>query len=292
MLSRSIGETPAFRRAFVERRFAMLYRYLYGDTGRYDLTVRPALAGCPRRIQAPGATTLPDALQPQRQPQDMFGWRILPGNVGYLRVDGFDGDKKDALAKVAQTAFAAFKARHARALIIDVRENGGGDDPLWQQELVDHFTTRPYAQLSHYVTRVTKDNAGPGDVVGTVQSADYDKRFTPPPVDPARYSGPVYILAGPYSYSAAIQFLVAAQDFRLARIAGEETAALSCQTGQVKRIDMPRTGLSASTPITAFTRPSRQGCGRGVMPDVPIAINEVAPAETLDALLHWILSRG
>lgn len=292
MLSRSIGETSAFQHAFVARRFAMFYWYLYGDTGQYDLVVQPALEGRPRQVRATGATTLPAALQPQRLADEMFGWRILPGDIGYLRVDGFDGDKKDALAKVAQTAFAAFKARNVRALIIDVRENSGGDDPLWQQELVDHFTNKPYAQLSHYVIRITQDNADPGDVIGTVQSADYDKRFTPPSVDPVRYDGPVYILAGPYSYSATIQFLVAAQDFRLARIAGEETAAFSCQTGKVKPIALTKSGLAAATPIIAFTRPSGEGCNRGVLPDVPIAINEVTPPETLDALLDWIRVQG
>jgi hypothetical protein len=232
MLSRSIGETSAFQHAFVARRFAMFYWYLYGDTGQYDLVVQPA------------------------------------------------------------HAFATFKARNARALIVDVRENGGGDDPLWQQDLVNHFTTKPYAQLSHYVVRINKDNAEPGDVIGSVQSADYDKRFTPPSDDPVRYSGPVYILAGPYSYSATIQFLVAAQDFQLAKIAGEETAALACQTGKVKRIELQRSGLSAATPIIAFTRPSGEGCKRGVLPDVPIAINELKPAETLDALLDWIREHG
>lgn len=98
--------------------------------------------------------------------------------IGYLRIDSFDPDQKAALNKVTQTAFAAFKEKGVRALIIDVRENGGGDDPLWQQDVLNHFTTEPYVQLSHYMIRVTKDNADPGDVIGTVQSADYNKRFT------------------------------------------------------------------------------------------------------------------
>jgi hypothetical protein len=58
--------------------------------------------------------------------------------------------------------------------------------------------------------------------------------------------------------------------------------------GQVKRIELPWTGLSASTPIIAYTRPSGQGCERGVIPDVPILINEVKPEETLNALVAWI----
>jgi C-terminal processing protease CtpA/Prc len=138
------------------------------------------------------------------------------------------------------------------------------------------------------VTRITNEHADPGDMIGALKNEDYTKRFTPPPDDPIRFDGPVYVLDGPYSYSATIQFIVTAQDFGLAKIAGEETAALSCQTGQVRRIELPWTGLSAATPVIAYTRPSGQGCKRGVLPDVAIGINEVKPDETLTALVAWI----
>lgn len=287
MLPLSIDDTPAGQRAWMERRFAMLFRTLYGDTGHYEIAVQTK-SGRLHRIKAPGGTVLPLELQDDPKAADLYAWRILPGGIGYLRIDSFAPNMKDALAKVTQTAFTAFKQQKAKALIIDVRENGGGDDPLWEQDLVDHFTTKPYVQLSHYVQRITKDNAEPGDVVGGLRNEDYDKRFTPPADDPIRFEGPVYILAGPYSYSATIQFLVAAQDFGLAKIAGEETAALSCQTGQVKPIGMPKTGLSAVTPIIAYTRPSGTGCKRGVIPDIPVAIDEVRPDETLKRLVSLI----
>jgi C-terminal processing protease CtpA/Prc len=56
----------------------------------------------------------------------------------------------------------------------------------------------------------------------------------------------------------------------------------------VKRIDLPWTGLAATTPIIAYTRPSGRDCQRGVLPDVPIAIDEVQPSGTLNALVDWI----
>jgi len=231
---------------------------------------------------------LPEALEPNPTAQELFGWRILAHDVGYLRVDAFDGRQSDALANVAKTAFTEFKQRGIHALIIDVRENGGGDDPLWQQELMEYVTDKPYAQLSRYAQRVTKENADPGDVVGDLKRGDYTDRFKSKPDEPIRFHGPVYILAGPFSYSATIQFIVAAQDFGIAKIAGEETAALSCQTGQVHRIEQVNTGLGAFTPVTAYTRPSGRGCERGVIPDVPIIVNEVTPDATLNALLTWI----
>jgi hypothetical protein len=111
-------------------------------------------------------------------------------------VDALDPDKADALAAVAHTAFTAFKQKGIGALVIDVRENGGGDDPLWQQSLMEYITAKPYAQLSHYEMRVTKKDADSGDVIGDVQRADYTKRFMPRPVEPLRFDGPVTILAG------------------------------------------------------------------------------------------------
>ena len=292
MSALAIGDTPGSRRAFLERRFAMLYGYLYGDTSDYDVSVRREPSGCSMTVRLPGGTHLPQALEPDPSAQELFAWRVLPGNIGYLRVDAFASPLKGEFEALTHEAFATFRTRRVRALIIDVRENGGGDDPLWQQDLVNHFTTQPYVQLSHYAQRVMPDNADPGDVIGTVRSADYHQRFTPPPDDPVRFQGPVYVLGGPYSYSATIQFMVAAQDFHLARIAGEETAALACQSGQVHRIGLAWSGLSATTPLIAYTRPSGQGCARGVLPDVAIPIDEVDPDATLEALRKWILRHG
>ena len=289
MLALSIGDTSTGQRAWLEHRFAMLYWYLYGDTGDYDLIVQGSGKPCPVAVRLPGAATLPEVLKDREDPAGVFAWRILPGQVGYLRVDTFDPGLKGALDKITQEAFSNFKQHAVRSLIIDVRENDGGDDPLWEQDLVDHITGKPYRQLSHYEQRVTSDNADPGDVIGSVRRADYSQNFTPPAADPDRFTGPVYILDGPYSYSAAIQFIVAAQDFGIARIAGEETAAFACQTGQVKRIDLPWTRLSAATPLIAYTRPSGRGCKRGVIADIPIKINEVNPDETLNALVAHIL---
>jgi hypothetical protein len=294
MLKRSPGDTAAFQRAWMERRFAALYWLLYGDTGDYDLVAESAQLRCRLQARVMGAITLPEALQSNPNSQDLFDWRILPGDIGYLRVDAFDPGENatlaNALRDVAITAFTQFNRYGIHALIIDVRENAGGDDPLWQQDIMEYITAKPYAQLSRYAQRITKDNADPGDVVGEVRRGEYNDRFKPNPVEPIRFDGPVYILAGPYSYSATIQFIVAAQDFGVAKIAGEETAALSCQTGQVRRVEQSRSGLEAFTPIIAYTRPSGQGCERGVIPDVPITVNEVTPDETLNSLVKWIVA--
>jgi C-terminal processing protease CtpA/Prc len=287
MLQRAPGDSVQQQRAWVARRFAALYWHLYGDTREYDLLLQPEGAACPRASRLDGATTLPMALQPNPPAADVLSWRLI-GDVGYLRVDSFDADFQGALADMARQAFARFTQARVRAVVIDVRENGGGDDPPWQQSLMEHIASRPYAQLSSYAVRVTQENARPGESIGEVRHVAYDKRFTPTPDNPLRFTGPVYILVGPYSYSSAIQFAVAAQDFGAARIAGEETGGLACQTGKTRSVAMPRTGLAAVAPSIAFTRPSGEGCRHGVLPDVPVPVDDVDPDQTLRMLLERI----
>jgi C-terminal processing protease CtpA/Prc len=263
------GDTLAFRRELVARRFQIYYWLRYGDTQDYAVTIEPR-DGCPREVALPGAAALPVSRPLAVRAAGEFTHKILDGGIGYLKAGDFGPEYADALAAFARQAFAAFKATRIRALIIDVRDNGGGDDPLWQQHLMEYITTKTYTHVGRYTVRVNKDNADPGDVIGEVQRNENKRRFTPSPDNPLRFDGPVYLLAGPFTYSSAIQFLVAAQDFGIARIAGRETGGLSCQTGQVKRMAMPRTGLQAVTPVIAFIRPSRRGCERGVIPDVVI----------------------
>ena len=289
MLALTPGDTLEHRRAWVARRFQALYWLIHGDTGEYDVTVASERARV-RRLRLAGGTAIAPELRSNPDSRQLFESRIIDNDIGYFRADSFEGGHEEALAALSQAAFAEFMAHEVKALIIDVRENGGGDDPPWQRHIMENITAKPYAQLSSYAQRITKENADPGEIVGQVQRATYTKRFTPNPHSPIRFSGPVYILVGPYSYSAAVQFAVAAQDYGVAKIAGEESAALSCQTGQTRPIPMPKTSLNAFTPLIAYTRPSGHGCSRGVIPDVAVPIDEIRPEQTLSALVKRIRS--
>ena len=84
MMRRSPGDTAAQRQAWMARRFAALYRLLYGDTGYYDLTFTHAGSTCTRLVRTAGATALPLSVQPQPAAQDLFAWRVFDAGVGYF----------------------------------------------------------------------------------------------------------------------------------------------------------------------------------------------------------------
>ena len=281
MLAVTEGDTPAFRRALAARRFQFLYWTIFGDTGRYVIEVEDG--DCARTIVVDGARDVPTPT-----PGSEFSHDVLEGGIGYIRAGSFGGEHQQAFADFSRRDFTDFNTGSVRALIIDVRDNGGGDDPLWQESLMEYVTTRPYVHVGAYAVRITAGNAGPDDVVGDVRRTTYDRRFTPTPDNPLRLDVPVYVLKGALTYSAAIQFVVAAQDFGIARIAGPESGALSCQTGRVASIPLPGTGFNAFTPRMAFTRPSGAGCDRPVVPDIVIDDDGLIPGRAVDILAERI----
>lgn len=283
MLARAHGDTPLFRRELISRRFALMFLLLFGDTGEYEVLTVPQNGRAKSRMLA-GVKELPPWLRPSRPASDHFAFKILEGGVGYLKAGSFGGEYTDDFQRFTEAAFAEFKKHGVAALIIDIRDNDGGDDPLWQEGLMQNITAEPYSHVSRYSIRITEANADPGDVVGEVQTKDYTRIFTPDPENPVRFRGRTYILIGPYTYSAAIQFAVAAQDYDIATIAGRSTGGFSCQTGRVTKIAMTRTKLNAFAPILAMTRPSGQGCDKGVEPDIPITTDPLDPDAAIAAL--------
>lgn len=290
MLDRAHGDTPRFRRELVARRFPLMFLLLFGDMGDYRVETR-ALDGARARVTVKGARRLPALLQPAPSVDEIFEFGVLEGGVGYIKAGSFAYEHSEFFKKFTEEAFGRFHDAGVQALIIDIRDNSGGDDPLWQEGLMQNITTTPYRHVSRYKIRVTEDNADPGDVVGAVQSGEYRQLFAPKADNPLRFHGPVYILVGPYTYSSAIQFAVAAQDYGIAKIAGEETGGLSCQTGRVTQIPMNRTKLNAFAPILSMTRPSGVGCERGVVPDIPLEIDPYSPSGVVEALRKFAAAR-
>jgi hypothetical protein len=126
----------------------------------------------------------------------------LPGRVGYLRVSSFTGytpgdeyaEDVAALDDALDAIFTSSRVARLRGLMIDVRVNGGGSDPLGLQ-IASRLTRKPY--VAYY------------------KRARTDAGFTTPQairVTPARgpaYGGPIAVLTAGSTVSAAETFTLA-----------------------------------------------------------------------------------
>jgi hypothetical protein len=151
-----------------------------------------------------------DSLRHERRRRRMreanFGFdkvEILPGNVGYLKLDMF-ADTGDA----AETAAGAMNfLGNARALIIDLRQNGGGT-----ASMIRLLAGYLFAESTHLINW---DIRARGE---TVQSWSAD-------VVPGRRLDdvPVYVLTSRSTFSAAEEFTFDLKHLERATIVGDTT---------------------------------------------------------------------
>ena len=148
------------------------------------------------------------AMQRERQRNQYNNYNFqeakrLPGNVGYLRFDGFSGDPESGATAVAAMNFLA----HSDALIIDLRYNGGGSPKMIQ--LLTSYLLHGPTHLNSFYVRATDD-----------MKQFWSLPYVP---GPSMADIPVYVLTSGNTFSAAEEFTYNLKNLERATIVGETT---------------------------------------------------------------------
>ncbi|NVJ69390.1 MAG: peptidase S41 [Alphaproteobacteria bacterium] len=290
MLSRAQGDSPAFRKAYVEKRFSDLHWELFGGSNEYTLTLKTKQGI--RHVTVAGAHKV---MRPTFPPlEDMVERRILEGDIGYLRVDAFvyPPEQEKAFFEFMAETWKQFHEAGVKDVIIDVRNNGGGTDHYWQLGIAPYVAQKSFPFLSYFKMRLTERNLKLGPIQGpkdSVQEGPFAMMVPIKEDEPNRIPGKAYILAGPYSYSSTILFLTAMQDSGEAIVAGQPTGGRSCSTGRIEKFALASTGIELTVPTLIYTRPAgAEGCMSPVQPDVLIETNPTTPEKDIAALATYI----
>ncbi|WP_059009009.1 S41 family peptidase [Streptomyces specialis] len=152
------------------------------DLARIDAAVEEAV-GVPLTSYANGA----------------LSFARLPDGTGYLRVTRFVGFSDEPSyvrwEEELETALDEIPWRRLDGLVVDVRVNGGGADPL-ALSIASRLTGRTYTAYTKYVRN------DPDDPAGYTAGRPITVRPAPGP----RYTGPVAVLTGPLTISAGETF--------------------------------------------------------------------------------------
>jgi C-terminal processing protease CtpA/Prc len=187
-----------------------------------------------------------------------FEIRMLPGNVAYVALNGF-GDQQ-----AADGYMAAFdKIAKSSALVIDMRNNGGGNSDVGYRVLAT-LTDKPFL-TGNWGTR----NYRPTYRAWQRAMPNYEESSSEWPADLShQYTKPVTVLISGATYSAGEDFMVAFGSMKRGLIVGEPTGG---STGQPLMVSLPGGG-GARICTKADTYPDgRVWVGKGVEPDLRVA---------------------
>lgn len=193
---------------------------------------------------------------------------VLAGNVGYIKFDAFRPP-----GKCAETAAAAMSmVTDCDALVIDLRDNAGGD-PGMVAFMSSYFFSQP-VHLSDVYERRTN---------ATVES------WTLPFVPGRRFIGkPLFVLTSPRTFSGAEEFAYNLQMLKRAVIIGETSGgaahlALPVPIGAHFRVVVP-----VARYVNPISRTNWEG--KGVKPDIR-AREEVAVQAAYRSALEGVTER-
>ncbi len=170
--------------------------------------------------------------------------QMLQGNVGLVTIKNFDG----RCALETKAAIEVLLTQGAKAIIFDVRNNGGGyKDEMVQ--VLDYLL--PEGKLF-----VSKDHTGKEQVDMS---------------DEACLDIPMAVLVNENSYSAAELFAAALQEYDAATVVGQKTSGKGYYQITYELVDGSAVALSVGT----YCTPNGVSLeGVGFTPDIPVEVDE------------------
>lgn len=246
--------------------------------------------------------------------------RMLEDSVAYLRPGPFYNVEDpgnlwntDAYIDFINTSFQTFIKEDARHLIIDLRQNPGGDNSF-SDPMLAWIAKEPFRFCSAFLIRSSDEAAAsnqsrldenPGAVAGVSglfaeryanvprgETFEFDIPLVPPRGEP-RFDGQVYVLVNRHSYSNSVNVAAIVQDYNLGIVAGEKTADMATTYGAMETFTLAGTGIEVGFPKAHIIRPSGDTRADGVTPDWPIETPIVGSHRdvVLDRLVEKIKTR-
>jgi retinol-binding protein 3 len=223
----------------------------------------------PRPMDAQADPTAAKARELEQMRQRNFGFHNverLHGNIGYIEIGRFDPAADAAGTAAAVMQFVA----NTDALVIDVRNNGGG-----YADMVAYL-------MSYFVPEQTH--------LGTMKRriAGDEVQFWTSHISGSRYlNKPIYVLTGKRTFSAAENLTYNLQQFANAKAVGEPTRGGAHPGGFEQLNDHFAVFVPTGRTINARTGGNWEGVGIKV--DYPVAASDAvktAQKLALQELLH------
>ena len=180
-------------------------------------------------------------------------YKVLPDNIGYIRVPTFANAIGDGNVSVALNELSL-----CTGLIIDVRSNGGGE------------ITNAHTLASHFINQTTligysSHKTGPGHNDLSSPHALY----LDPATDGIRWQKPCVVLTNRQTYSAANDFVKCMKTSPLVTLMGDQTGGGS---GMPFTSELPN-GWSVRYSAVIYYDPQMQHTEFGIPPDIPLQMS-------------------
>ena len=230
-----------------------------------------------------------------------YTYATLNGKYGYINFRSMAD--YDQFGRFCDSVFKTLDENKVDKLIIDLRENSGGNSSLGSY-LLSYLADKPYRMAGDSKRRVSqqfKDYLIANKALYGDNYNDYLKLpvgsfmplgsgdLTKPENKEHHFKGKVCFLIGPYTFSSANMLAAAVKDYHLFTLIGEATGESANHYGELCTIKLPNTGLLAFTSTTMWGRPNGNANDNGpIEPDYLVKRTTTTGDNVLDYAMKWL----
>jgi len=192
--------------------------------------------------------------------QNPYNFRIDSlKNAAYLKIQSFaDADK---LSEFLKTSYQQLQSNHIDSLIIDVRDNGGGNSSSLDS-LMNYLTDKPYKQYNKIFLKVSEDvknvyKERHPDTYNEIKNLpngqiyNFDNPFTEPKKQCMTYSGKIIVYVNDKTFSGASTFASLIDCLQIGTIIGH-TGSPKIYCADFLKLKLPDTKIDYTVPIKEF----------------------------------------
>lgn len=275
------GERPHFRISRIDTMFPALFQMLFASDN-YEVKFQPA--GSKKVLSHTFPATTWSEIK-KRCPStktgirhDKYSYTIDSiNNVAIMDFREFY-DKKQ-MEQFADSMFSDLSTKNISNLIIDIRNNGGGNSGVGDV-LLRYISHEPFMQMDKALIRITPltsklmGEAG-AEPMFIFQEADTAQYIKPRTLEEGHYTGNVYLLTSNKTFSSAGSFAWAFKECRMGKVIGEETGGMNVCYGDILRYSLPISKLNTYISFKRFWQlRADENDIHGTLPDIPVPASE------------------
>lgn len=280
MLPYVAGEKEAFKIARADKVFPALYQLFYpADT--FEVVYLPVGGKKPMSVTYPAMTSREAQMRspalPKANTQAPYSFTTdKKRNVAVMDFREFKD--KASMEAFADSMFRELRNQQIGNLIIDLRQNGGGNSAVGDV-LLRYISHVPFTQMDKALVRISpltkkliekegEDNLQPGFLFYETDEGMYTQPLTP---EEGLYQGHVYLLTSNITFSSASSFAWVFKECGMGTVIGEETGGMNVCYGDILDYRLPVSGLHCSISFKRFWQfHADEDSIHGTIPDVSV----------------------
>ena len=312
LLSSINGESEKWRISLLNQSFVERFGVFYGFDSIYKIKYKLEDKTDTLTIQG---YRLKDLLELKRKEQKKketqnivqirpYSFKILADKTGLIDFKEFSGEAQ--FPGFLDSIFSVMSKEKTKNLIIDLRDNGGGNSILGD-ELFQYISKVPFSQAGKTITKYSNiqsqfyekhRKSGNFSFLTDLSESEFNTLVSHKPgsiviledtliplrENKYRFSGNVYVLASINSFSSASMFAWCFHKFNMGVIVGEETGGYIVSFGDIIYSVLPKSNLNMTISTKElYLYGTTDNDRHGVLPDY-----QVKPDDALDFTLKLI----